>query len=79
MSCYKTYIPYYANTHTFLIPFVIKEAVHFLLPKSVPLFVRPYFLVPSQELSLSESSNSLKSIPSQNTKITILPSATYPL
>lgn len=42
--------------------------MHFLLPKSVPLCVRSYFLETSQELSLSESSNSLNSIPSQNTK-----------
>ena len=36
MSCYKTYIPYYTNTHTFLIPFVIKEAEYSQCTSSYP-------------------------------------------
>ena len=44
MPCYKTLLSL-IYTHTFLIPLVIKERVHFLLPKSAALFVRPYFLL----------------------------------
>lgn len=61
----QTYIPCHMYTHTFLIPFVIKERMYSFLSESVPpLFGGSYFPLPSQELLLSEFSNSLKSIPS---------------